>query len=269
MIDVFDLYNDFKGLVNTFQGGFYQPQSTFIRAANNIHKELWIKWTNEAEKSQEARDNLAWALKSENVIVTAANSYYGILKPPVDYGRFASAKILWEKKDDEVKCKPSINVNKGKCIIGKRNKNGIMINTYDTTISQEEITEAYYDKLEESDVELIDEQRWSACIKHLSKSPTIENPKMRQINQGWNVAPRQVSMVILNYYINPVDAKFAYATTPGDVQTGAGDEIVYDAKNSTQFPWPDSVKNEFLWRLGERFSYFTHDQFLAQVIKIK
>jgi hypothetical protein len=265
MIDPFDLYNDFKALVNTFQGGFYQPQTTFIRSANNINQELWVKYTNESEKSQEARDNLLWALRSNNIIVSAENSFYGKLAPPSDYGRFASAKILWEKVEEKVVCRPSISVNKGKCIIGKKTKNGVVIDTYDTTITQAEMTEAYFDKLVESDVQLIDEQRWSACLKHETKFPTIENPKMRQIDKGWNVAPRQVSMVILNYYIKAVDAIFSYTTTPGNIQTGSGDEIVYNKDKSTPFPWPDDVKNEFLWRLGERFSYFTREQFLAQV----
>lgn len=265
MIDVFDLYNDFKGLVNTFQGGFFQPQNTFIRAVNNIHQSLWVKWTNEAEKSQEARDNLMWALRSNNVIVKKENSFYGLLEPPTDYGRFASAKVLWEKIENRIKCSPSINVNEGKCINGKKRKNGVVVDTYDTLVDQEQKTEEYFNNLEESDVELIDEQRWSACLKHLKKNPTIENPKMRQINGKWNVAPRDVSMVILNYYTNPVDAVFAYTVTESNIQTGAGDLIVYDKNKSKQLPWPVSVKNEFLWRLGERFGYFTENQFKTLV----
>lgn len=264
MIDPFELYSDFKALVNTFQGGFYQPKNTFMRAVNNIHQELWVKWTREAEKSQEAKDNLLWALRSNNIIVKSENSFYGILTPPVDYGRFASAKILWEKiSEEEIKCAPSKNVNSGKCVNGRKIKNGTLIDTYDTTISQEKLIEEYYNKLEESDVELVDEQRWSGCLKHLKKNPSIENPKMRQINGGWNVAPRQVSVVVLNYYVKPEDGVFAYTVTPGNIQTGAGDEIVYDKSNSKSLPWPTSVKNEFLWRLGERFGYFTENQFKA------
>lgn len=93
-IDPYDLYLSFQSTISTFIGGFFRPNTDFITKANDISNELWNKWTDVAEKSQEARDNLIFFLKSKNRMVTKQNSFYGIFQPPSNYGRFASAKML-------------------------------------------------------------------------------------------------------------------------------------------------------------------------------
>ena len=256
MIDLFDLWNDFKALVNTFQGGNYPPASVFTPAVNDISIELWNRWTREAEKSQEARDNLFWALKSKNLIVENSNTYYGIATPPPDYGRFAAAKILIA--DDTTI--PSKEVDNGKVLKKKE------LVDYKT---DEELTEDYYNTLSENNVENIDTQRWSACLKHLTKMPTFENPKLTQIDTYFKVAPRTVSVLVLDYYIAPTPAVFAYTVATPNVQTGDGDFIIYDKNNSVPLQWSPTVKNEFLMALGEKFGLYTRDQFLTQAMMAK
>jgi hypothetical protein len=247
MIDLFDLYESFQSYSNTFIGGWFRPQTDFTKRCNDISKKLWVKWTREAEKSQEAKDNLFPFLKSKNLIVSAVGPY-GKFKPPDGYGRFASARLIIAGD----KTYPDKNVDQGKCANGEFK-------------TEQELTEEYYDSIEQSDVELIDDQKWGAVNTHLTKKPTLLKPKIRQIDNGFEVAPRQVSVIVLDYYVEPKEATFIYSISLGNVETGAGDQIIYDKNNSQPLEWPATVRNEFLIELGQAYGIFTRDQFMAQV----
>lgn len=261
-IDPFILYNRFQSYVNTFQGGWFRPQTDFQNATNDISNDLWQKLTKQAEKSQEVRDSLGPFLRSKNCIVKPSKSYFGVFYAPPDYGRFASARII--TRNDE--CLPCAEIEEqGKCAEANIS-------------SQEQITEDYYAGMCERQIDMIDDQRWGSVCQHVTKAPTLENPKMVQysidvpgLNKttvskiSFKVAPRSVSVVVLDYYIQPKDCVFGYSVAPGNIQTGAGDQIIYDANKSTPLQWPITVINEFLWRLGERYGFFTRDQFMAQL----
>lgn len=243
-IDLFDLYNDFNAYVNTFQGGFFPPQSIFTRVLNIAQKELWNKWTRQAEKSQEIKDNLFPFLVPLNVITKQSNSYYATLEQPNNYGRFASAKILLVK--DTTQCVPDKSVNSGKCFNGKFK-------------SDIDLANDYYDNVREGEIEMVDNQRWSAVLEHLTKYPTFERPKMTQINNGFKVAPREVSVVVLNYYTAPAPAFFAYTVAPGNLQTGAGNQIIYNKDLSKQVQWNVTVKPFLLEIMKDLYASYTRD----------
>lgn len=245
-IDPYDLYLSFQSTVNTFIGGWFRPNTDFITKANDISNAMWVKWTDMAEKSQEARDNLIFFLKSKNRMVTKQNSFYGTFQPPADYGRYASAKMLIGPDDKTV---PSKDVDKGKC------------QGYKT---DQQLANDYYENAKEIGITNIDNQRWSSFIQHPTKGPTMAKPGITQINGIFHVSPRDVSVVVLNYYVKPINAVFAYDITPGNLKTGAGDQIIYNKSNSTALPWPNTIRNEFLIGLGESYSYFTREQFWAQ-----
>lgn len=246
MIDLFDLYESFMSYVNSHVGGFFRPQTDFTKRCNDISKQLWVKWTREAEKSQECKDNLFPFLKSKNTIVTATGPY-GKFTPPTDYGRFASARIIVANGNTY----PDKTVDQGQCDEGDFK-------------TEQELTEEYFNTIEQIDVELIDVQKWGAVNAHKTKKPTLMKPKMRQIDSGFEVSPRQVSVIVLDYYVEPKEATFVYTISPGNVQTGAGDQIIYNKNQSVPLEWPATVRNEFLIALGESYSIFTKDQFLNQ-----
>jgi len=247
MIDLYDLYNSFKSYVNTFQGGWFRPQTDFQQASNDISNELWEKWTRQAEKSQEVLDNIAPFFKSKNILVKPKNTYYGTFTQPPDYGRYATSRIIVHRST----CLPCENVDNGDC-------------SELVKMEQQAITEKYYESISERTIEKIDSQRWGAVCEHLTKFPTLDNPKLTQIDNGFKVAPRTVSVVVLDYYIRPENAVFDYTIAPGDIQTGAGDQIIYNKNGSKSLQWPTTVVNEFLVRLGERYGMFTRDQFMTQ-----
>lgn len=244
MIDIYALYLSFVSYVNTFQGGWFRPASDFTRACNDISMQLWNEWTAKPD-SKEVRDNLIYFLKSKNIMVDSAKGAFGTFMPPTDYGRFASARYLTNGKS----VVPSPEVEEGKC------------EGFET---DEQLAEDYYDNIQEIGIESIENMKWGAVTKHLTKKPSLSAPKITQINGGFKVAPREISVVVLDYYVKPVDAIFGYTVTPGNPQTGAGDQIIYDVNRSKKLMWPETMRNEFLIALGSRFSSYTRDQFLAQ-----
>lgn len=246
MITLFQIWQSFQAYVNTFQGSWYRPNTDFQPAVNDISKEMWEEWTGQAEKSQEIKDHLQPFLKPRNLIVKQLKGSYGLLETPSDYGRFSSARIIVSGSE----CIPCKDVDNGKC------NNGAFKD-------QEEIDDQYYDSLKETIIELIDNQKWAACLGHLTKKPTLERPKMTEYKNGWYVAPRKISVIVLDYYTRPQEGTFVYTTAPGDTNTGAGDYLIYDSANSTSLEWPETVINEFVIRLGIRFGIYTRDQFIA------
>lgn len=248
MLSLWTIWQGFQSLYNTAQNSFFRPQTDFTQQVNAISSELWDAWTQESEKSQQIRDFLAPFLKSKNILVTPRNSYYGTVDYPKNYGRFATARV-WTLGDE---CVPCPNVDNGKC-------KGYQ--------SQQEVNEDYYQNIREYEVDLVDDKRWGACLNHLTKMPTLQKPKILQIDGGWRVAPRTVSVLVLDYYVRPRLGTFVYTVTAGNPQTGAGDFIQFDANASVSLEWPETVLNYFLWKLGTRYGLFISNQFLSQFAK--
>lgn len=248
MIDIYDLYKAFLSRVNSYVGGWFRPQTDFETQCNIVSMEFWEKYTRQAEKAQEIRDDLRQFLVSKNIITKAANSYYATFSAPDNYARFASARLIKVGQNTV----PAPDVDNGSCVNGELK-------------TQEEINEEYYDTITEVRIENIDNQRWSSVLEHLTKKPTLDAPKLTQIDNGFKVAPRQVSVVVLDYYIKPEPCKFVYTITPGNLQTGEGDELVYNKNQSKGLPWPPTMMGQFVDRLEEIYIQFTRDPALAQL----
>lgn len=249
MLSLYSIWSSFQSLVNTAQNSFFRPQTDFAQQVNDISNEIWEEWTGMAEKSQEIRDHLAPFLISKNLKVEPRNTYYGEALYPKNYGRFASAAV-WSLKNQ---CVPCPNVDGGKC-------KGVK--------TQEEVNEEYYANITENEVDLVDAQRWTSCLNHKTKKPTLSKPKITQINGGWKVAPRDASILVLSYYTKPVEGTFKYTVVAGNTVTGDGDYIQYDP-TSVPLQWPETVINEFLWRLATRYGLFINSQFLTQFANSK
>lgn len=260
MIDTFDLYNDFKASVNTQQGGFFSPQVEFIKAANLASIMKWENDTRQAEKSQEIKDNLLPFLVSKNLQTTVSSSYFTVATPPDNYARFASAKILLVKEKNI--CIPSKDIDAGYCLNGKTKNDK---EKYVVFKSDEELAKDYYENVTENEVEMIENQRWSAAINHLRKKPTFEKPKLTQINGGFKIAPRDIGVIILNYYTKPIEATLVYTVNPANLQTGSGGGIIYNKAASVPLQWNITVKNDLLKIIKEIYIGFTRDGLYQQI----
>jgi hypothetical protein len=248
MIDMYDLYQSFKSYVNTYVGGWFRPGADFVPTVNDISTMLFVEWTRQAEKSQEAKDNLLPFLISKNMIVSKSGAT-GTFKVPSDkgkeYSRFGAARLIVAGNT----CVPCKEVDDGKCANGEFE-------------SEIELAENYYDTIKQVQVDMIETQKWGSVMEHLTKGPTLSKPKIRQINEGFEVAPRGVSVIVLDYYRQPKKATMSYTITTGNIDTGAGDDMVYNPKLSQPLEWPENLRNEFLINLGERYGMFTRDQFM-------
>ncbi len=255
MIYLNSLFLDFNSQTNTSQNGWWRPELDFERAVNDASLILWNRKTDEAEKSQRIIDELRPFLISKNIIVQNQNSFYGTFSVPPpnkdgsnEYARFASARILLAGD----MCVPCKDVDQGNCINGEFK-------------SEQELADDYYDTVCQAQIEKIDNQRWPSVLTHLTRRPTLQKPKLTQINNMFQVAPRQVSVVIFNYYIKPKYATFKYTLTPANLQNGSGDVIVYDQKNSTPLEWPETVKNELLDIIKDVYIGYTRDSQFQQI----
>lgn len=242
MIDLFDLWLAFQGIVNTSQNGWWRPESDFERAVNEASIILWNRRTDQAEKEQSIIDDLSPFFRSVNIIVKKQNSFYGIIELPKDYGRFASARILLAGD----MCVPCKDVNEGKCINGD----------WET---EDELAEDYYDTVCQAQIEKIDNQRWPSVLQHLTRKPTLKKPKITQINNQFQVSPREVSVVVFNYYTRPKYATFKYTLSEPNLQNGSGDVIIYNKAASTPLEWPETVKDDLLEILKDKYTFYTKD----------
>lgn len=154
-MDVFDLYNDFASLVNTFQGGSFPFEEAFIRNVNVIMFDIWNRETRNARKSQESKDNVIAFLVSKNIIIPKNSfSRYSIVPTPTDYGRFSSMRIVLVNTTTSTVTIPDTSINKGKCWDGKRS-------IVTQVPPQNTIT-----SISEVSVEEINDDQWAGCLQH-------------------------------------------------------------------------------------------------------
>lgn len=248
MIDVYELYQSFTSETNISVGGWWRIQTDFLESCNDASFQLWDKYTSMAERSQEVTDKLRAFLKKKNIIVVP-KGVTGFFDPPKDYERYASARIIVHKELDETI--PDKNIEGGKCIGGEFEE-------------QEKITADYLKQTEERAVDKIANMRWGSVCDHETKKPTLAKPKITQMEGGFEVAPRDVSVIVLNYYIKPPQATFNYTIAAGNPQTGNGGQIIYNKTSSQGLPWPETMIPEFLNILKAKYSNFTRDGFLSQ-----
>lgn len=247
-IDVFYLWTSFNGLVNSFQGGFYPPVTVFMPAVNAISNEIWEEKVQIAENNQKVQEDLKPFIRTTNCVVRNENSNYGIFDNPMDYGYYSASRlIIFDGKICAEAC---------------------------TKVSSDEQTEfeeieRYRDGVEEINVRSVSSSKWAACLSSVTKKPTLQKPKITQMDGQYKVAPRKIPVIVMDYYVRPTDAVFAYTTAVPNVQTGSGDQIIYNKSQSTPLQWSSTNINEFLWRLAERFSITTKDQFLTQYAATK
>lgn len=260
-IDAYDLFLDFCSRVNTFQGGNFRLQSDFIRNVNNIYSSIVNREIRNAPKSQESKDNVLAFHISKNIIIPRSIFHsYAIMPLPKDYFRFSSCRLITSRQEDVIITIPDVNINKGTCFDGRKNN---------VVYAIDKPQDPKKSIITEYTIELINDKQWAGCLSHLTKYPSLTpgtkggGPKMLQTNGTFQIAPKEIGVVVFSYYKEPEPAILNVTYTPGDDQTGAGDEVIYNKVGSTPLLLPISMKDEFLWRLGEIYGYFTREQFMA------
>ena len=261
MINMFDLWGKFCSDNNVFQGGMFRPERDFEKDVNSISLEAFADFTAQDEKSQQIIDWLSPFANTVNIITTPLSGNEVLAKYPHDnkgeiiYGAYKAARSLQHK--EKCLCDESSDVYQdGKCA-----------SATDTELQRQKRIEAYKDGITEVEIIPVKSSAWASCLTHETKCPTFENPKLTQFKDGFKVAPRQVSVIVLDYYRNPVPAKFAYSIAPGNPQTGAGDYLIYNQAQSKDLEWPQSMIPYFLDKLQQKYAKFTLNSTLFQMNK--
>jgi len=264
MIDTFDLWKRFCADNNTFQGGFFRPERDFEATINSISEEAFANFTAQDEKSQQNDDWLAPFANTVNIIVLPTAGNWGLAPYPsvmvgkekkIVYGAWKAARALQHKEQCFCETGSDVLDNDGICI------------TNETEIQKLQRVDRYKDGIIEATITKVESSHWGACLEHETKGPTFENPKLTQFSEGFKVAPRQVSVIVLDYYKIPKKAKFAYTIAPGVPQTGAGDYLIYDKASSVALEWPETMIPYFLDKLQQVYAKFTRDATLFQMNK--
>lgn len=253
MIDVFDLWERFKGVANTQQGGHARPERNFIQWVNTISAELFEEKFADYGKSQQIADTLAQPfLVSVNVALDGSGREpYDLMKLPEDYGHFSSARILIGDDGKGCACSelPTIDGATGKCKV-------IPGHIDDPDEQKAAEIQANASRVEVA-INKIDNSRWGAVFQHPRRKPTVTNPYLTQFEKGFKVAPKGVGMIVLDYLRKPKTATFAYTLD-------ANENMIYNKAGSVPVDWTDLMVDEFLKRLLVRYGTYTQQPFLIQ-----
>lgn len=250
VINIFDIWQKLMSEVNVQQSGLIRPQIDFENWYNAISNELFNLYIADAERSQQIDDALRPFLKIANVIIVPqTNLPYDLIPYPADYEGFANLKILRPQKENRCFFDPQYPIIDG---TGKSRK------YEDPDFAQMNIQYAT-STLTTNVITKIDTQRWDSCMEHPRKGPSFNAPKCMQYDSGFKVAPKNLQGAILEYYRTPRRAVFAYTI-------GAGDIVQYDATNSVQLEWSNSIlENEFLPRLVKKYGKYIESQSMYQM----
>ena len=245
-INIFDLWISLRNNVNTQQGGFIKPQTNFIQWVNDISMELFREKIAQWQKNQQITDELIPFLKTVNVTLSPQpGKNYDIAAYPDDYGYFSSARIL---VNTDTKCGCALSPETIPLVNGKDGK----CTTYEDPEYKEIAARNAGADLCELAITNVDNQRWSSACDSSFKRPAYNAPIITQFGGGIKVAPRNLGIIILDYFKAPRKAVFAYTL-------GAEDNIIYDANASIQLEWPETVKGEFLARLQKRYGMYVRE----------
>lgn len=254
LLDIYDLFIAFKSEANVNQGAYVSPLK-FQALCNTISQELiqekFAKW----QESQKLTDDMVHLLKTVNLTIPQlAGKPYDMVTMPADFAHFSSARVVYNTE----KMKGCVTTEYG-CVDGGT---GCPCETTECTADNKYIDSDMValqamerdEHLVEGMVTIVDNQRWASKLTHRTKMPTWKAPAITEAAGGWKIAPKNLGVMLLDYFLVPENAVFAYTINP------ATDEITYDVANSKPVPWPITMKAEFVARLIKKYGVAIGDR---------
>lgn len=247
-INNFQTWQNLMTLVNVQQGGQIPP-TVFNNWYNEVSAWYFKNLAQEYATTQVLSDFLKPFTRFVNVIVAQqVGANFGIATYPADYEFFLNASVLYPK--DENTCffsdkYPIIDTG------------GKFRQYDDPDIAQLRIAYAGANVME-SQLNKVDIDKWPSCLNHITKGPTLQQPKMTQFDGGFKVAPKFVQSIVLYYLKTPVKSVFSYTI-------GTGDIAIYNAGGSTQLEWSEQVMPIFLAELQKKYAAYTRDMDMYQM----
>ncbi len=114
-------------------------------------------------------------------------------------------------------------------------------------------------------VALVPGNKWSSVTTHVTKGPTLDasNPRVfiRQIEDGFEVEPGEVGVIIMEYYRKPVTPIFNYWLE----DIGPDVFFQFDPTGTVHLEWSETLLDVFIYKLGKRYGLTIRDQLLLAV----
>lgn len=256
MIDIFKLFEDLKSEVNVHQGGHIRPR-IFIEWVEDIQIEIYNELIDEFQKTQQITDKIYPFLLSTNVVLNAVKGKsWDIIKYPIDYENFASCRIVVKNgtncgiaQYDDVDVDGN-KIEKGYC-------SGYIDEDELAMIQSDEDSKSF-----ELPVMPVDNDRWGAIHKHLTKKPTYSEPKMTQYGNGWKISPKNCATnIVFDYFRLPKKPVYNYIV----INEGLENEYFqFVPTNSVNLEWSEKLKPEFILRLKKKYFNFTSNEIMSK-----
>lgn len=244
------LYDNFNSLNNTFQNGFVRPVADFIPAVHEASLEFFNILAGQETKTEQVQSVLIPFAKSASIAVEKLGREY-IAKYPVDYKYYRAGAII--SLDGKTFADKDTDVFKGACLLSEEEK-------IDFLPSEEDYQRFPLVK--------VFPNQWNGIMRHPNRKPDLDHQRayivQRDKERGFEVAPNQVGVIIVDYYRLPVAPKYNY----DEVENYPDSKIVFKENGSQHLEWGDEMIPAFLYRLSKRYGYTTSDELKLQVTNI-
>lgn len=248
MIRVDDINNQFNSTYNTNQFGFFRPVTDLMPAVHEVSLSIFHKLVGIAPRSQKVQDWLAPFLKTANVAVVTKPNGDKVAPYPKTYEFFASSRIIIAKDENNRACALE----------------GCDMEVGDTCIPFDDIADDFKAvdvETEEQVVTLVPVNKWSAVTKHKTRGPSLKRPYVRQVEDGLLVLPKEIGVIVLDYYRKPVAPVFNYDAK----QVGPDVYLEFKEQGSVHLEWSETLLPVFLYELGKRYGLTIQNQLIIQV----
>lgn len=245
MIDIGALYDQFNSSNGISQAGFFKP-ADFVLKAHEASLHFFNRLAGQYPRSQKIADKLVPFQKTANIVVKQKPSF-GFADYPKDYTYYVAGGVITE--EDRVCGDPDCEVwDGGACKVPESLKD-----FFPTTsdYSREPLN-------------LVSTNKWAAVARHATRRPTARQPAMRQTADGFEVLPKDLGVIVVDYLRLPVTPVFAYT------QREAGPDVFLDYKKegSTPLEWGEEMLPAFLVYISKSYGLSVRDELILQVASI-
>lgn len=246
-LDIYDMWQSTMSLCNVQQNGQIRPVTDFLSWYNSVNVEKFHEKAGKFQLGQQVTDELNPFHKTVIIpIQRVPGRNYGVAILPADYEYLTDVRVIAQK--EEFVCG---SLDKLPIIDGA----GKSVQYADPDYAQM-IQQFANMGVVENTINMVDAQRWGACLTHPDKGPTASEPKCTQDSTGIKVAPVGVAGIVLDYFRTPRNATFNY--------TISNDIVIYNQIGSVQLEWTNVIKNEFLVELVKKYAAYVGDNALYQ-----
>lgn len=235
-------------MYNTSQAGFYRPRPDFELAAHEASLDIFNTLAAHMGQSEKIDTWLMPFTKTVNIAVKHVTSRSYIPKP-ADFEYYSSSRVIVGR--DKLLCKDGCDLLDGDCVTEYAELDKSMFATDEV-------------EYEEHEAELVKSSRWAAATSHVTKGPKISKPYLKLLDDGYQVAPKEVGVIVMDYLRKPVAPVFDYT----EEQVGEDVYLRYKKDTSKQLEWSEVLIPVFLYRIGKRYGLTIKDQLVLQVSNI-